>query len=277
MKKSHLILLALALLAALLCACGRQSEAAGQPAPQESAASTREEPSSVSAPAAPPKESSAPAAGDAPAAPSAPPSALPEESAKPAPGGTEAPPESPKPAESIDVEEMLTIEEGSNGTTYIFSALPQNAEELKALWEHWDSAPEHTAAFCIAAFCRYPASREDSLAMIDLLRGPSPMNEADRQFIADRFRDKDYVPRSYLAGAVPDNNYTPTEPFTLTITADAHSYDTENVARLYVQSGGADSPRPLSLRLAKDGNWYLWEYSSILVGIRLPASEDPWA
>lgn len=275
MKKSHLMLLALALLAALLCSCGRQSEAAGQPAPQESAASTREPPPSASAPApaAQPKENSAPAASDAPDSSSA----QPQESGKPAQSDIEPSPESPKPAQSIDAEEMLTIEEGSNGTTYIFTALPQNAEELKALWEHWDSAPEHTAAFSIAAFCRYPASREDSLAMIDLLRGPSPMNEADRQFIADRFREKDYVPRSYFAGAVPDNNYTPTEPFTLTITANAHSYDTENVARLYVQSGGADSPRPLSLRLAKDGNWYLWEYSSVLVGIRLPASEDPWA
>ncbi len=273
MKKSYGMLLALALLAALLCACGRQSE--GQPAPQESAASTREAPPAASAPApaAPPRESGAPAAGDAPAASSA----LPAESGKPAQGDAAPPPESPEPAESVNVEEMLTVEEGSEGTTYIFSALPQNAAELKALWEHWGSAPEHTAALGIAAFCRYPASREDSLAMIDVLRGPSPMSEADRQFIADRFRDKDYVPRSYFAGAVPDNNYTPTEPFTLTITADAHSYDTENVARLYVRSGGADSPRPLSLRLAKDGNWYLWEYSSVLVGIRLPASEDPWA
>ncbi len=270
MKKSYLVLLVLALLAALLCSCAQQSGSAGQTAQQQSAAPADEPPASAGDPVpdAPPDD---PEESDrfASSAPS-------EEGGEPAESAGEFFAEGHQPAGSVNVEEMLTIEEGSNGTTYIFSALPQNVEELKALWAHWGSAPEHTAAFSIAAFCRYPQSREDSLAMIDLLRGPDPMSEADRQFIADRFRDKDYVPRSYFAGAVPDNDYTPAEPYTLTVTADAHSYDTENTARLFVQSGGADSPRPITLRLAKDGNWYLWEYSSILVGIRLPASEDPW-
>ena len=27
----------------------------------------------------------------------------------------------------------------------------------------------------------------------------------------------------------------------------------------------------------KTGEWFLWEYSSILSGIRIPAAEDPWA
>lgn len=42
--------------------------------------------------------------------------------------------------------------------------------------------------------------------MLDYLRGPRPMNGMDKQFIADRFRDKDYVPRSYFEGAT-SNNY----------------------------------------------------------------------
>ena len=25
------------------------------------------------------------------------------------------------------------------------------------------------------------------------------------------------------------------------------------------------------------GEWFLWEYSSILSGIRIPAAQDPWA
>ena len=113
--------------------------------------------------------------------------------------------------------------------------------------------------------------------MIDVLRGPNPLNDMDKQFISDRFRDKDYVPRSYFAGAAPDNDYTPTEPYTLTVKTDPHSFDEENMARLYVSSGGADSPRPITLRKAKDGSWYLWEYSSVLLGIRQPAAENPWA
>ena len=37
-------------------------------------------------------------------------------------------------------------------------------------------------------------------------------------------------------------------------------------------------PRPMKLRQkASTGEWFLWEYSSILSGIRIPAAEDPWA
>ena len=43
-----------------------------------------------------------------------------------------------------------------------------------------------------------------------------------------------------------------------------------------VMTAGADSPRRITLR-EKGGNFYIWEYSSILLGIKLPASEDPWA
>jgi len=45
---------------------------------------------------------------------------------------------------------------------------------------------------------------------------------------------------------------------------------------LYLQSGGADSPRGVQLRLAKDGKWYLWE-QYLLADIRPPESTNPWA
>ena len=82
--------------------------------------------------------------------------------------------------------------------------------------------------------------------------------------------------RSYFDGAIPQNDYTPTSPYTVTVSSDPHSYDEPNIARLYVVCGGADSPRPVKLRLAKDGKWYLWE-QYLLTGIREPQSADPWA
>ena len=113
--------------------------------------------------------------------------------------------------------------------------------------------------------------------MIDFLRGPRPMNGADKQFIAERFRDKDYVPRSYFAGATPNNDYQPAVPYTIEIRENQYTYATDGIAKLFIPSGGADDPRPIQLRKAKDGKWYLWEYSSILLGIRQPESSNPWA
>ena len=39
------------------------------------------------------------------------------------------------------------------------------------------------------------------------------------------------------------------------------SISTKNrgIAKLYIKSGGADSPHPIKLHKTKDGKWYLWE------------------
>ena len=125
-------------------------------------------------------------------------------------------------------------------------------------------------------FCFYPENKEESLKMLDFLRGPRPLSVMDKQFIADRFRDKDYVPRSYFEGATPANNYLPSEPYTVIVSDNPYSYQNETYATLYVRSGGADSLRSVQMRLAKDGRWYLWE-QFILADIRQPESMNPWA
>ena len=60
------------------------------------------------------------------------------------------------------------------------------------------------------------------------------------------------------------------------VSENPYSYQNEGYAKLFVTSGGADSPREITLRLAKDGKWYLWE-QFILAGIREPESSNPWA
>ena len=112
--------------------------------------------------------------------------------------------------------------------------------------------------------------------MLDFLRGPRPLSVMDKQFIADRFRDKDYVPRSYFEGATPANNYLPSEPYTVVVSDNPYSYQNESYATLYIRSGGADSLRSVQMRLAKDGKWYLWE-QFLLADIRQPESMNPWA
>ncbi len=162
---------------------------------------------------------------------------------------------------------------------FSFDKLPRNLDELKALSGADLKDPFNVAALAVAVICRYPADRDDCFAMLDHLRGPSPMSVRDKQFIRDRFMDgKDYVPRSYFDGAVPENDYEPATPYTISVFDNAHSRDIEGCLRLFVTSGGADSPRPITLRIKPStGEWFLWEYSGILTGIRTPVSKDPWA
>ena len=157
-----------------------------------------------------------------------------------------------------------------------FAALPDTYEQFTALPQAALANPFDTAALTVLAFCFYPENKELSLRMLDYLRGPRPMSVMDKQFIQDRFRDKDYVPRSYFDGATPVNNYLPSEPYTVTVSENPYSYQNDGYATLYITSGGADSPRSVQLRLAKDGKWYLWE-QFILADIRKPESENPWA
>lgn len=166
---------------------------------------------------------------------------------------------------------------GSNKTeTVVFSALPDDFQQFTALPQAALSSPFDTAAMTVLALCFYPKSSETSLSMLEYLRGPRPMNTADKQFIADRFRGKDYVPRSYFKGATPDNDYSPSQPYSIEISENAYSYAEQGFAKLFITCGGADSPRPIKLRLAKDGKWYLWELA-LLTDVRHPESTNPWA
>lgn len=166
---------------------------------------------------------------------------------------------------------------GTNKSVKItFSTLPDTLDGFKALPEAKMDNPFGTAALTVLAFCFYPENKDLSLQMLDFLRGPRPLSVMDKQFIADRFRDKDYVPRSYFEGATPNNNYLPSEPYSITVSENPYSYQNEGYATLYITSGGADSPRSVQLRLAKDGKWYLWE-QYLLADIRKPESENPWA
>ena len=165
---------------------------------------------------------------------------------------------------------------GNKKEKIVFSSLPSTFEEFASLPQAALSTPFETAAMTVLAFCYYPQNKDLALQMVNFLRGPRPLSGGDISFIADRFRDSDYVPRSYFEGSTPANDYTPAEPYTIIVSESPYSYQNEGYATLYITSGGADSPRSVQMRKAKDGKWYLWE-QFILVGIRQPESANPWA
>ena len=165
---------------------------------------------------------------------------------------------------------------GNKKEKIVFSSLPSSFEEFASLPQAALSTPFDTAAMAVLAFCYYPQNKDLALQMVNFLRGPRPLSGGDVSFIADRFRDADYVPRSYFEGSTPANDYTPAEPYTIVVSENPYSHQNEGYATLYITSGGADSPRSVQMRKAKDGKWYLWE-QFFLVGIRQPESANPWA
>ncbi len=172
----------------------------------------------------------------------------------------------------------ITPNNGGNGAqTFTFAALPESLAQMQALPEANLDNPFKTAALTVCALCVYAADKGIGTEMLNWLRGPRPLGQQDISFLNDRFRDgKTYVPFSYFKGATPENDYTPTVPYTLTIETNPYSDANEGYKKLFVRSSGADNPREIILRMKGDGTWWLWD-QMILVGIREPKSADPWA
>lgn len=166
---------------------------------------------------------------------------------------------------------------GNKKEIFTFNTLPESVSELQTLSQASLDSPFKTAALTVLALCAYGADKAIGIDMLNFLKGPRPLSNQEISFLDDRFRDnKHYVPFSYFKGATAENNYTPTEPFTLEVESNPYSSSTEGYMTLWLKSGGADNPRQVTLRRKGDGRWFLWE-QYLMVGIRTPKSEDPWA
>ena len=167
---------------------------------------------------------------------------------------------------------------GSKRETFTFAALPESLAELQALPEASLDTPFKTAALTVLALCAYAADKNIGTEMLNWLRGPRPLNGQEISFLNDRFRDgKTYLPFTYFVGSAPDNDYTPTTPYTIIIESNPVSDDEAGYRKLFIPCGGADSPRPIRLRQrGSDGKWFLWE-QYLLTGVRTPKPSDPWA
>ena len=156
------------------------------------------------------------------------------------------------------------------------NALPASLAEFRNLSLN---TPDEVVAGFLCALNLYVKNPNEGVEAMNLLRGPRPMTPYDSQFLRDRLRGKEYLPLAYFEGATPENGYTPRAPYRLNVLADPRPQDIEpGYLRVFLKTAGADSPRPMKLRQkASTGEWFLWEYSSILSGIRIPAAEDPWA
>lgn len=174
------------------------------------------------------------------------------------------------------------VSKGINGAgnidkSYTFESLPQSLDDFKKLPEAALNDVYAVAALSVLALTRFEASKDECFAMLDFLKGPEPLTPTGKAQISDRFMDgKFYKVRSFFEGATPANNYTPAKPYTIKVSSNPYSFENEGWANLYVHSGGADSPRPVRLRMKPStGQWFLVEIQ-YLGDIRTPAAEDKW-
>ena len=160
--------------------------------------------------------------------------------------------------------------------TFVFAKVPQNVAELQQFPEATLDSPFKTTALTMLVLMRWEEDKEGCYSMLDFLRGPDPMTPYAKQFLKDRLTGKTYKVSSFFVGAKVENSYKPSLPLTISVSDNPYSYQDDGYATMHIRSGGADSPRQVKVRKAKDGKWYLWE-QFVLVGIRPPEGSNPWA
>jgi len=161
--------------------------------------------------------------------------------------------------------------------TFKFQELPKNLDELKALPEASLDNAYKTTALCIVALCQYEKDVNATIDMLNFLKGPESVTEAEKTFLRDRLVGKAYKTLSFFQGATPQNGYEPTKPYTITVSENPYSFNEENWATLYVTSSGADTPRPVKLRKKPStGQWFINDIQC-LSDIRIPTEQDKWA
>ncbi|MBR5739142.1 MAG: hypothetical protein IKY02_04055 [Lachnospiraceae bacterium] len=165
--------------------------------------------------------------------------------------------------------------------SYTFEKLPLTAEEMKALPEAALQDPAAVASLIVIALDRYGTDRQACFDMMNFLKGPEPLSETEKQQINNQYMDgRNYTARSYFKGANPENNYTPAAPYRIEPFENPYSrenYD-QGYIKIFLTSGGADSPRYVVLRQKKStGQWFANQFIGILTGIRIPKEQDKWA
>ena len=115
--------------------------------------------------------------------------------------------------------------------TFVFADYPKNADELKKMPELDFSSPLSTAAFAMLVLLEYDESPENTIEMLNVLKGPQPMNGIDVQFLRDRIKGRGYIPRSYFEGSSVKNDYTPNVPYKITVSEYAYTYQSEGLQR----------------------------------------------
>ncbi len=95
-------------------------------------------------------------------------------------------------------------------------------------------------------------------------------NEINR--IKEQLRQSPYLADSYFLGTSPANGYAiPGGSPKFDVTSNPHSGNaSDGRMRIFIRSTGADSPRPIEVKVNDKGLWKVSNFGSVMMGIRKP-------
>lgn len=170
-----------------------------------------------------------------------------------------------------------------NITSIEIPDIPNSVEEFVALRSEIATTPEGGAALFVVAMMMYTrdknlglpaftiAIKKDQLSKGDAYKGYAPPTSLN--FYLQQLLRKPYIARSYISGTVPANRYQlpANKPYTIKLKAElfaAQLDGNKNPVKVFIESSGADTPRPVLLRKNDKGYWKAANYNSLFLGVK---------
>ncbi|MBQ3380113.1 MAG: hypothetical protein IJG50_09700 [Clostridia bacterium] len=203
------------------------------------------------------------------------------------------------PAKAAGVDENgdpVVIDTTVEQVTYTFSTVPKSYEDLI---QYKLDSPYKTMALLFMAFRTWtPQDPETCLEMMDYLtctnvdseetdaeghRLAIPFSKYNywREFMRDLMTQNTkyrFIGNAYLGGASPQNNYTPTEPITVTLRQSvydpfcAQTSESPELKQILIHIDGADSDRYALLYQDQLGDWRIYgdNWMGLLTDVKKP-------
>lgn len=167
--------------------------------------------------------------------------------------------------------------------------LPQTVEEFVTLRDTLATTPQGGATMMLLAMYIY--GQDEKLGVecltvaIDMdqldasptgYKGYAPRKAALQHLKSYIAGAKAYVIHSFFPGTTPENGYTVSPaPWKFVWQTNPYSGAAESGrTKLFLRSSGADSSRPMSVKVNDKGLWKATEWSSFTVGVRKPGKPD---
>lgn len=116
----------------------------------------------------------------------------------------------------------ITYDHTTETMTAIFHTLPERLEDVAALVEEFGLGEHNMAIWFVCAMHLY---QEDPLEAVKIMTALSDEPSANHlvSFVTDQLKEKPYLGTAYFKGAVKDNDFTPEEPLTVTVSKTSGS------------------------------------------------------
>ncbi len=149
-----------------------------------------------------------------------------------------------KASENVSVE----YSDGFTKLQVTFTELPTSVEDLEACVEEFGHNEMLTAAWFIAAMREFADDPEEARNMIAYLCDPDEASSVT-SFVSDQIHQKPYLSYAYFAGADTENDFTPDEPFVVSLSDfDSH----ENNSFTYVRVACDSDERERTIAMVED-------------------------